>query len=71
MFDVSSEDHVDSLERMRDEGLRCRDVALAKSDQKAVMIWQKSLSRIEALLIENRARQQASGMLPHTARHLA
>jgi hypothetical protein len=52
---LGTEDHLDDLIVMREEGLRCLQVALGKGDKPALMTWQTCISRIEALITRRSA----------------
>lgn len=48
------EDHIETLERMRELGQRCLDTARARGDAEGLIRWQACLDTVEAGLIRQR-----------------
>lgn len=54
---LATEDHLDELLVMREEGLRCLEVARGAGDEPALSIWQTCISRIDAMLSQWRVEE--------------
>ena len=51
------EDRRESLNRMRERGFRCLEAAKAKGDEQGLMLWERSVSTIETLIIQTAGEQ--------------
>ncbi len=51
---LATEDHLDDLLVMREESLRCLEVARGHGDEPALVTWENCLNRIEAMITRQR-----------------
>ena len=51
-MNLCMEDRREDLERMRERGFRCLEAAKAKGDEQGLMLWQRSVSVIESLIVQ-------------------
>ncbi len=52
---LATEDHLDSLIDMHEEGLRCLEAARGNGDEPALTTWQNCIIRIEAMISRRHA----------------